>query len=301
MCLGRGRIADGYLVSKKVLEWPKLPVARKRSLPLWTRDGHQTCVAPVGTVSREELDQVRKAVTRLAASIAWHKGQRADHGKEEAICELSSQDRGQQRLVKQVVEVSEISKRAELFLDFREPQMTEQLVDVPEIVIEVATPSYEAEPYATTHTGAHNLGNAAFAKNEELLAGLTDCDGDVEPVNGIQEQGYGCADCETVCGLLTVDGSEYRLGQNESEFGGNVQSFEDSITASSVMSAPPVAPDPPGVNRRSCRAAKKAKSELEDELRSLSSEMSQISARRTSLLATCRENGQGASEVGQRI
>ena len=44
-----------------------------------------------------------------------------DQGKEEAICELSSQDRGQQREVKQVVEVSEISKKkkkAETFFDF---------------------------------------------------------------------------------------------------------------------------------------------------------------------------------------
>ena len=34
----------------------------------------------------------------------------------------------------------------------------------------------------------------------------------------IQEQGFGCADCETVCGRLTVDGSESRSGQNENEF-----------------------------------------------------------------------------------
>ena len=68
--------------------------------------------------------------------------------------------------------------------------MAEQLVNVPKILIEVATPSSEAEPFATTHTVAHYLGNAACAKNEELLAGLTDCDGGVAAVNGIQEQGF---------------------------------------------------------------------------------------------------------------
>ena len=103
----------------------------------------------------------------------WHNGQRSDHAKEEAVCEFSSQDWGQQRVVTQVVEASEISKTAEPFFDFPEPQMTEQLVNVPEILID----SFEAEPFATTHTGAQNLGNAASAKNEELLAGLKDCDG----------------------------------------------------------------------------------------------------------------------------
>ena len=200
-------------------------------------DGPQTCVAPIDTVSREELAQVWKAT----------------------------------------------------FFDFPEPLMTEQLVNVPEIPIEVATPSSEAEPLATTHTGAQNLGNAASAKNEELLAGLTDCNGGVEAVNGFQEQGYGCADCETVCGLLTADGSESRSDLNGSEFGGNVQSVEDSISESSVMSALPVAPEPQGTNRRSHRAAKKAKSEREEELRSLSSEMTRNLARRTSLLAARRE------------
>ena len=102
----------------------------------------------------------------------WHNGQRADHGKEEAICELFSQDRGQQREVKQVVEVSAISKKAEIFFDFPEPQMTEQLVNVPQILIEVATPSSEPEPFATTHTGAQNLGNADIGnKNPEPVAG----------------------------------------------------------------------------------------------------------------------------------
>ena len=96
--------------------------------------------------------------------------------------------------------------------------------------------------------------------------------------------------CETVSGRLTVDGSEARSGHNGSEFDGNVQSVEGSITASSVMSAPPVAPEPQGTNRRSRRAAKKAKSEREEERRSLSSEMSQSYARRASLLAKQREN-----------
>ena len=41
-------------------------------------DGPQTCVAPVDTVSREELDQVWKAISRLAASIMWHKGRRTE-------------------------------------------------------------------------------------------------------------------------------------------------------------------------------------------------------------------------------
>ena len=77
------------------------------------------------------------------------------------------------------------------------------------------------------------------------------------PCSGIQELGVGCAGCETVSGLLTFDGSESRSCQNESEFDGNVQSVKDSITASSVMSAPPVRPVPPGKNRRSRRVAKK--------------------------------------------
>ena len=58
------------------------------------------------------------------------------------------------------------------FFDFPEPLMTEQLVNVPEILVEVATPSSETEPLATTHTGAQNLGNAASAKNEVLSGGL---------------------------------------------------------------------------------------------------------------------------------
>ena len=117
--------------------------------------------------------------------------------------------------------------------------------------------------------------------------------------NCTQEKGYGCAGCETVSGRLTVDGSESRSGHNGSEFDGNVQSVEGSITASSVMSAPPVAPEPQGTNRRS-RAAKKAKSEREEELRSLSNEMSQISALRTSLLAKNREKQRGVSVLGER-
>ena len=47
--------------------------------------------------------------------------------------------------------------------------------------------------------------------------------------SGVQEQGYGCAGCETVSGLLTVDGSESRSAQNESEFDANVQSIKDTI------------------------------------------------------------------------
>ena len=100
-------------------------------------DGPQTCVAPVVIVSREELDQVWKAITRLAASIMWHKGRRMEQEKEEAISEVSSHDKGQQRVVKQVVEVSEISKNPATFFDFPEPLMTEQLVNVPEILIEL--------------------------------------------------------------------------------------------------------------------------------------------------------------------
>ena len=85
-------------------------------------------------------------------------------------------------MVKHVVEVSEISKRSELFFDFPEPQMTEQLVEVPNIVIEVAIPSCEAEPYAMTHSGAQNLGKSAVAKNEELLASMAECAGGVQAV-----------------------------------------------------------------------------------------------------------------------
>ena len=93
-----------------------------------------------------------------------------------------------------------------------------------------------------------------------------------------------------MCGRLTVDVSESLSGQNVSEFDGNVHSVEDSIVASSVMSAPLVASEPQGTNRRSRRAAKKAKSEREEECRSLSSEMSQCYARRACLLAKQREN-----------
>ena len=92
-------------------------------------------------MSREELDQVWKAISRLAASIMWHKGHRTEHEKEEAISEVSSHDKGQQRMVKQVVEVSEISKNAAIFLDFLQTHMTEQLVEVPEVDIEIAIPS----------------------------------------------------------------------------------------------------------------------------------------------------------------
>ena len=91
-----------------------------------------------------------------------------------------------------------------------------------------------------------------------------------------------------MCGLLTADGSESRSDLNGSEFGGNVQSVEDSIMGCSVMS-PPVAPELQGTNRRNRRAAKKAKFEREEELRSLSSEMTRNLASRTSLLAARRE------------
>ena len=124
-------------------------------------DGPQTCVAPVDTVSREELDQVWKAISRLAASIMWHKGHRTEHEKEEAICEVSSHDKGQQRVVRQVVEVSEISKNGTIFFDSPETHMTEQLVEVPEVDIEVAFPSSEVGPDAMTHSSAQSLCNDA--------------------------------------------------------------------------------------------------------------------------------------------
>ena len=93
-----------------------------------------------------------------------------------------------------------------------------------------------------------------------------------------------------MCGLLTVDGADSRSGLNECEFDGKLQSVECSITAGSMMSAPLVATEPQGTNRRSRRAAKKAKSEREEERRQLASEMSQSYARRACLLATQREN-----------
>ena len=102
-----------------------------------------------------------KAISRLAASIMWHKGHRTEHEKEEAISEVSSHDKGQQRMVKQVVEVSEISKNAAIFFDVPESHMTEQLVEVPEVDIEVACPSSEAEPDAVTHSSAQSLGSVA--------------------------------------------------------------------------------------------------------------------------------------------
>ena len=122
----------------------------------------------------------------------------------------------------------------------------------------------------------------------------------MEAVNGIHEQGHGCADCETVCGRLTVDGSESKSGLEESEFDGNVQSVQGSIMANSVMSAPPVAPEPRGTNRRSRRAAKKARSEREEELKPLSSEMSQISAHRACLLVETREKQKEGPVLGER-
>ena len=76
--------------------------------------------------------------------------------------------------------------------------------------------------------------------------------------SGIQELGVGCAGCEKVCGLLTVDGAESRSGLNECEFDGKLQYVEGSITAGSMMSAPLVATEPQGTNRRSRRAAKMA-------------------------------------------
>ena len=132
-------------------------------------DGPQTCVAPVGTVSREELDQVWKAISRLAASIMWHQGHRTEHEKEEAIYEVSSHDKGQRRMVKQVVEVSEISKKAAISSDVPETHMTEQLVEVPEVDIEIACPSSEAEPDAMTHSSAQSLGSFPVGDGQAVI------------------------------------------------------------------------------------------------------------------------------------
>ena len=132
-------------------------------------DGPQTCVASVDTVSREELDHVWKAISGLAASIMWHKGHCTEHEKEEAISEVSSHDKGQQRVVKQVAEVSEISKNAAIFFDFPETHMTEQLVEVPEVDIEVAIPSSEAEPDAMTHSSAQSLGSVAVGDGQAVI------------------------------------------------------------------------------------------------------------------------------------
>ena len=49
--------------------------------------------------------------------------------------------RVQQRLVKQLVEVWEFSRKGELFLEFLEPRMMEQLVDVQKMVVELAVSS----------------------------------------------------------------------------------------------------------------------------------------------------------------
>ena len=120
-------------------------------------------------MSREELDQVWKAISRLAASIMWHKGHRTEHEKEEAISVVSSHDKGHQRMVKQVVEVSEISKNAAIFFDVPESHMTEQLVEVPEVDIEVACPSSEAEPDAVTHSSAQSLGSVAVGDGQPVI------------------------------------------------------------------------------------------------------------------------------------
>ena len=118
----------------------------------------------------------------------WHKGHRTEHEKEEAICEVSAHDKGQQRVVRQVVEVSEISKIAAIFFDFPETHMTEQLVEVPEVDIEVAIPSSEAEPDAMTHSSAQSLVNDAVgdgqadARSREWCSGtylLTEMDEEI--------------------------------------------------------------------------------------------------------------------------
>ena len=146
--------------------------------------------------------------------------------------------------------------------------------------VENAAPARIAEMPEAAHAGTRT-GYASEGTDERKESGL---------FSGIQELGVGCADCETVCGLLTVDGSKSWSGQNESEFDGNVHSVEDSIVACSVMSALLVVTEPQGTNRRSRRAARKSKSEREEERRSLSSEMSQSYARRACLLAKQREN-----------
>ena len=61
---------------------------------------------------------------------------------EEIVCEVFSQDRVQQRLVNQMVEVRK--GPVEQFFEFPAPQMVEQLEEVPEIFVEVAVSSGEA-------------------------------------------------------------------------------------------------------------------------------------------------------------
>ena len=69
----------------------------------------------------------------------------AEQGKE-TVGEVFSQDRVQQRLVKQMVEVRKVSRkgRVEQLFGFPEPQMMVQVVDVPKIVVELAGSFVEA-------------------------------------------------------------------------------------------------------------------------------------------------------------
>ena len=65
--------------------------------------------------------------------------------------------------------MSEISKNAAIFFDFPETHMTEQLVEVPEVDIEVAIPSSEAEPDAMTHSSAQSLGSVAVGDGQAVI------------------------------------------------------------------------------------------------------------------------------------
>ena len=135
-------------------------------------DGPQTWVAPIDTVSREELDRYGRRSPGWRLPSCGTMGNALIMERRRLSASSFPKTGGQQREVKQVVEVSAILKKAEIFFDFPEPQMTEQLVNVPEILIEVATPSSEPEPFATTHTGAQDLGNADIGnKNPEPAAG----------------------------------------------------------------------------------------------------------------------------------
>ena len=82
----------------------------------------------------------------------------------ETVCEVLSQDRVQQRLVKQMMEVCKVLRKdilqgpAEQILKFPEPRMTEQLVGVPKIVVELAVSSGEAGSF---RPGANDTTSAA--------------------------------------------------------------------------------------------------------------------------------------------
>ena len=124
--------------------------------------------------TRVEVGTLRNAVVRLAASMMWERGAvragdapapRTAEQVVEPVREVSSQDRDQQRLVKRLVEVCEFSRKVELFSDFLEPRMTEQLVDVPKIVVELTVPSGKAESYGPEACNTTSAATTAVAKS----------------------------------------------------------------------------------------------------------------------------------------